>query len=62
MQDRTKHWSWRMFLSPRQAGARVLATASRSMDRVRSLGADEVPSALREAEAGHTQGKVVIRL
>ena len=51
-----------MFLSPRQAGARVLATASRSMDLVRSLGADEVPSALREAEAGHTPGKVVIRL
>nr|WP_224030001.1 zinc-binding dehydrogenase [Paraburkholderia caribensis] len=26
----------------RQAGARVLATASRSVDRVRSLGAEEV--------------------
>jgi NADPH:quinone reductase-like Zn-dependent oxidoreductase len=28
----------------------------------RIISLDEVPTALREAEAGHTQGKVVIRL
>lgn len=45
-----------------EALARSVAEGRIDPQITRMISLDEVPTALREAEAGHTQGKVVIRL